>query len=131
VCEMSGNFMSTRDAEERIAAHYAGKQYVGWKMVREKFQELEKKSRNWGRPMGGPPPGQHEGSRGGGYGPPPGQGYGGGRPGGYHDNRGHDQRRERSRERDNHSRWERDRGPPRGGGGDGGHNRRDGHRGWR
>lgn len=29
VCEVSGNFMSARDADERIAAHYAGKQYVG------------------------------------------------------------------------------------------------------
>ena len=54
VCDVSGNFMSSRDAEERIAAHYAGKQYVGWKMVREKFRELEKKSRS---SRGGPPPG--------------------------------------------------------------------------
>jgi len=43
VCEISGNFMSSRDADERIAAHYAGKQYVGWKMVREKLRELQKK----------------------------------------------------------------------------------------
>jgi hypothetical protein len=28
VCDVSGNFMSAR-ADERIAAHYAGKQYVG------------------------------------------------------------------------------------------------------
>ena len=40
VCEVSGNFMSARDADERIAAHYAGKQYVGWKLVREKFQAM-------------------------------------------------------------------------------------------
>ena len=42
VCEVSGNFMSSRDADERIAAHYAGKQYVGWKLVRDKFKELQK-----------------------------------------------------------------------------------------
>mmetsp|Transcript_15403 Transcript_15403/g.23867 ORF Transcript_15403/g.23867 Transcript_15403/m.23867 type:complete len:446 (-) Transcript_15403:2145-3482(-) len=46
VCEVSGNFMSSRDADERIAAHYAGKQYVGWKMVREKCKELDEKYRN-------------------------------------------------------------------------------------
>lgn len=43
VCEVSGNFMSSRDADERIAAHYAGKQYVGWKLVRDKLKELQKK----------------------------------------------------------------------------------------
>jgi len=43
VCEVSGNFMSSRDADERIAAHYAGKQYIGWKIVREKLNELRKK----------------------------------------------------------------------------------------
>jgi hypothetical protein len=43
VCEVSGNFMSSRDADERIAAHYAGKQYVGWTLVREKLKELQKK----------------------------------------------------------------------------------------
>ena len=134
VCEVSGNFMSFRDAEERIAAHYAGKQFVGWKLVREKFQELELKARNW-RPMGGggggPPPGPP--SRGGGYGPPSGGGsHGRGRPndrdrgqghGGY-GRRGDD--RSRSRDHDE-QRWERDRG------GGGGYNRGGGgdRRGWR
>jgi len=129
VCEVSGNFMSSRDAEERIAAHYAGKQYVGWKMVREKLKELEKK---FGR--GGPPPMSRGGPGGyhggGGGGPPVGHGGGGyGGPGGgpppnhrgpppghYHggssshrgDRRHH---RERSRSRDrSDGRWERDRG---------------------
>jgi hypothetical protein len=129
VCEVSGNFMSSRDAEERIAAHYAGKQYVGWKMVRDKVRELQKKYAH-GRPGGrggggggGPP---HGGQRyGGGHGPPHGYGGGhghghrhgynnpppmsgsgyGGPPQGYGGpppssyNR-HDQRRERSRSRD-------------------------------
>jgi len=64
VCEISGNFMSSRDADERIAAHYAGKQYVGWKLVRDKLKEMQ---RDYGRmgpaapPRGGPPPGgRHE-----------------------------------------------------------------------
>jgi len=52
VCDTSGNFMSSRDADERIAAHYAGKQYVGWKMVRDKYKELHKKYRDFR----GPPP---------------------------------------------------------------------------
>ena len=53
VCEVSGNFMSSRDADERIAAHYAGKQYVGWKLVRDKFQEMIQKFGRYGPP---PPP---------------------------------------------------------------------------
>merc|ERR1711966_527496 len=79
VCEVSGNFMSARDADERIAAHYAGKQYVGWKLVRDKFQEMIKKFRNYR----GPPPPRPM------HAPPP--------PfGGYH----HRRERSRSRERD-------------------------------
>ena len=83
VCEVSGNFMSSRDADERIAAHYAGKQYVGWKLVREKLAELQK--RGFGQ---GPPPDRRGyGGGGPGYG---GGGYGGGGPpghngGGYRD----------------------------------------------
>ncbi|KAL9181157.1 hypothetical protein ACHAXT_009962 [Thalassiosira profunda] len=76
VCDVSGNFMSSRDADERIAAHYAGKQYVGWKLVRDKLKELQKK----GLPMGG------GGGMGGGDPRRGGGGYGGG--GGYRDDRG-------------------------------------------
>jgi hypothetical protein len=54
VCDVSGNFMSARDADERIAAHYAGKQYVGWKLVRDKFQEMLSKYGKYGPP----PPGR-------------------------------------------------------------------------
>lgn len=50
VCEVSGNFMSARDADERIAAHYAGKQYVGWKLVRGKFKEMIAKYGKYGPP---------------------------------------------------------------------------------
>ena len=84
VCEVSGNFLSARDADERIAAHYAGKQYVGWKLVRDKHKELIKTYGRYGPPppaasARGPPPGAGVGSfagrgrGGGGYGgrPPP------------------------------------------------------------
>ena len=78
ICEISGNFMSARDADERIAAHYAGKQYVGWKLVRDKLKALQQQ---YG-PYGPPPP-----QRRGGGGPPPPQRYGGGGGGGgYHHN---------------------------------------------
>lgn len=50
VCDVSGNFMSARDADERIAAHYAGKQYVGWKLVRDKLKQMQQE---YGR--NGPP----------------------------------------------------------------------------
>lgn len=83
VCEVSGNFMSSRDADERIAAHYAGKQYVGWKLVRDKFQSMQQK---YGR-YGPPPPGRSPavdpvGPARGGYGRG-GGGYGGGGGGGF------------------------------------------------
>lgn len=39
VCEISGNFMSTRDNDERMRAHFEGKQFLGWKMVRDKLAE--------------------------------------------------------------------------------------------
>jgi hypothetical protein len=58
VCEISGNNMSSRDADERIAAHYSGKQYVGWKLVRDKFQAMIQK---YGR-SGPPPPPQQQNS---------------------------------------------------------------------
>jgi len=63
VCQVSGNFMSSRDADERIAAHYAGKQYVGWKLVRDKYKEMVQK---YGR-YGPPPPANLGGSGGGGF----------------------------------------------------------------
>ena len=72
VCEVSGNFMSSRDADERIAAHYAGKQYVGWKLVRDKLKELQKRGFGRGPPGGGGGPpmdrGGYRDDRHGGYG---------------------------------------------------------------
>jgi RNA-binding protein Luc7-like 2 len=56
VCEVSGNFMSARDADERIAAHYAGKQYVGWKLVRDKFADMQQKYGRFGPPRAPPLP---------------------------------------------------------------------------
>ena len=113
VCEVSGNFMSARDADERIAAHYAGKQYVGWKLVRDKFQQMIQK---YGR--NGPPRPRGDYGRGGGGdrgGPLQShqkymqQGGGGDRYGGGGYNRGRDDRGGRSRY-----------GGGGGGGGDGG-----------
>jgi len=131
VCEISGNFMSSRDAEERIAAHYAGKQYVGWKMVRDKCSELHKKYIPVGRSpqtLDGQQRNAQHRSRGGQhwcYGPPGGEhglpsangGYGRGdrgppmghqhAPSARHNNR--DRRdRSRSRDRDTYSSRSRD-----------------------
>jgi len=134
VCEVSGNFMSARDADERIAAHYAGKQYIGWKLVRDKLDEMVKKYGRYGPPppnRGGPPPPSSLSRQ-----PPPGVG---GRGGGGYDRGGdrggggrYDRRSSSSgRDRDRGSggggsgRWERH-GPygPSGGGGGGGRWRR-------
>lgn len=76
VCEVSGNFMSARDADERIAAHYAGKQYVGWKLVRDKLKEM---IAEYGRY--GPPQGESGAAKRGSSGGVGGDGYGGGRGG--------------------------------------------------
>jgi hypothetical protein len=126
VCEVSGNFMSSRDAEERIAAHYAGKQYVGWKMVREKFRELDQKMRT-ARPAG-PPPGRYGGGPRGGYGQGPGYGGRGYNEGGrsrYNDRGGRNDYGYGGRDRSYSSRDSGRDGYHRRGGYDGG------HRGWR
>lgn len=73
VCEVSANYMSTTDNEERMAAHYAGKQYVGWKKLREKLKELTEKNLKPGTRRDGPSSARPVGA--GGYG----SGYGGGR----------------------------------------------------
>jgi len=117
VCEVSGNFMSARDADERIAAHYAGKQYVGWKLVRDKFSQLLKQYGKYGPPppgRGPPPPGvggsappPHLPPRAGGdRGPPP---AGGGWRGGP-DDRGRRGPPLGDGRRDPGGRWERDGG---------------------
>lgn len=93
VCEVSGNFMSARDADERIAAHYAGKQYVGWKLVRDKFKEMQQQYGRYGPPR---PPPRRDDIGGPGPGPGPiGRNVGGrpddrynGRGGGFNNNRG-------------------------------------------
>ena len=141
VCEVSGNFMSARDADERIAAHYAGKQYVGWKLVRDKFAELLKQYGKYGPP----PPGRGPPPVGNGGGPPahlppPGRGGGGGDRGGWRgDDRGGRRDGPPVGGRDGGGRWERgdggydrgghhDRGrrEPPGGGGYGGRDSRGG-----
>jgi hypothetical protein len=78
VCDVSGNFMSARDADERIAAHYAGKQYVGWKLVRDKFGEMQQKYGRYGPPPPGRSPDAEPPRGGGGYNRGGGGGGGGG-----------------------------------------------------
>lgn len=43
VCEICGVFINSTDNEARMADHYNGKQYLGWKAVRDKLKELEDK----------------------------------------------------------------------------------------
>lgn len=50
VCDVSGNFMNSTDNGERLRCHFEGKQYQGWKLIRDKLVELKK--------MDPPAPGQ-------------------------------------------------------------------------
>merc|ERR1711977_502769 len=43
VCEICGVFINSTDNEARRADHYNGKQYLGWKAIRDKLKELESK----------------------------------------------------------------------------------------
>merc|ERR1712124_110458 len=43
VCEVCGVFINNTDNEARRADHYNGKQYLGWKAIRDKLKELETK----------------------------------------------------------------------------------------
>jgi hypothetical protein len=42
VCEVSGNFMNSTDNGDRLRCHFEGKQYQGWKQIREKLAQLQK-----------------------------------------------------------------------------------------
>eukprot|EP00924_Labyrinthula_sp_SR-Ha-C_P011470 snap_masked-scaffold_46-processed-gene-1.17-mRNA-1 protein AED:1.00 eAED:1.00 QI:0/0/0/0/1/1/5/0/340 len=39
VCEVSGNLINANDTDERLRATFEGKQYQGWKRVREKIKQ--------------------------------------------------------------------------------------------
>ena len=41
VCEVTGHYYSSMDGEERMALYFQGKQYRGWKRLREYLQKLE------------------------------------------------------------------------------------------
>uniref|UniRef100_A0A7S0N5A5 Luc7-like protein n=1 Tax=Pyramimonas obovata TaxID=1411642 RepID=A0A7S0N5A5_9CHLO len=43
VCPVSGVYMSSTDNEQRQADHLSGKQYQGWKAIREKLKELQER----------------------------------------------------------------------------------------
>jgi hypothetical protein len=57
VCEVSGNYMNSTDNGDRLKCHFEGKQYQGWKLIREKLKLLRQE-----RP---PPPGGSSGMLGG------------------------------------------------------------------
>ena len=38
---VSGNILSSAENEERIRCHFQGKQYLGWRAVRDKLKELK------------------------------------------------------------------------------------------
>lgn len=40
---VAGNILSTAENEERIRCHFQGKQYLGWKAVRDKLKELKER----------------------------------------------------------------------------------------
>merc|ERR1712050_89289 len=42
VCDVCGVFINSTDNEARRADHYNGKQYLGWKAIRDKLKPLEK-----------------------------------------------------------------------------------------
>jgi RNA-binding protein Luc7-like 2 len=86
VCLVSGNYMSTTDGEERLTAHFSGKQYQGWKKIRKIVKELEKKqlkpgskrtTSSGGRGINQRPTSYQRTSYGGGRGRGGGGGYGG------------------------------------------------------
>jgi hypothetical protein len=43
VCEICGVFINSTDNEARRADHYNGKQYLGWKAIRDRLKQLEEK----------------------------------------------------------------------------------------
>merc|ERR1712050_760849 len=42
VCDVCGVFINSTDNEARRADHYNGKQYLGWRAIRNKLKQLEK-----------------------------------------------------------------------------------------
>ncbi|QDZ17718.1 Luc7-like protein [Chloropicon primus] len=102
VCEVTGILLSSKDSEQRKLDHVNGKQYQGWKSIREKLEELKRRN---------PPPakgrrqanGRSERRR-------DGEAY---RDRDRNWNRGRDYRRrdrDRDRDRDRGRDWDRDRG---------------------
>lgn len=55
VCEVCGVFINSTDNDQRRADHLAGKQYLGWKAIREKLTELDAARKQL------PPPPTHPG----------------------------------------------------------------------
>ncbi|KAG1659535.1 hypothetical protein FOA52_016158 [Chlamydomonas sp. UWO 241] len=53
VCDVCGIFMNSTDNKERRQEHYAGKQYIGWKAIREEHDRLVAKFAGGGGGGGG------------------------------------------------------------------------------
>ncbi|GIM14200.1 hypothetical protein Vretimale_17234, partial [Volvox reticuliferus] len=43
VCDICGVFINSTDNDQRRQEHLTGKQYLGWKAIREKYAELQNK----------------------------------------------------------------------------------------
>jgi hypothetical protein len=54
LCRISGNFLSNVSSSHRLLSHFRGKQFKGWKLIREKYFELQQKRPPRGIPGYGP-----------------------------------------------------------------------------
>ncbi|KAK9828557.1 hypothetical protein WJX72_000748 [[Myrmecia] bisecta] len=55
VCDVCGVFINSTDNEQRRKDHLSGKQYLGWKAIRDKLEEMHNKYGRGGK-LPGPPP---------------------------------------------------------------------------
>lgn len=60
VCEVCGVFINSTDNDQRRQDHLTGKQYMGWKAIRDKLTEMQEKQASQRLP---PPPGRPEEAR--------------------------------------------------------------------
>ena len=63
LCRISGNILSNVSSVHRLNSHFRGKQFNGWKQIREKYAELKEKNPPRGIPGYGPNGGESSSSR--------------------------------------------------------------------
>jgi len=66
VCKVSGNLMALIDTDERVLAHYEGRAFYGWGVIRKKVVELERlnlPAPGMGRRAAAPPGERRRGGR--------------------------------------------------------------------